>query len=95
MAGDGTTTATVLASSIDSEGIKNVAASCNPMDPRRGSQVAGDCVVSFLSANVITITTTVEIAQVATIFTNGNVHIRNLIAQAMERVGKEGVITAK
>jgi chaperonin GroEL len=95
IAGDGTTTATVLASAIYAEGVKNVAAGCNPMDLRRGSQAAVDRVVEFLSANTKTITTTAEIAQVATISANGDVHIGNLIAQAMEKVGKEGVITVK
>jgi len=67
MAGDGTTTATVLARAIYSEGVKNVAAGCNPMDLRRGSQAAVDRVVEYLSAHTKTITTTAEISQVATI----------------------------
>jgi chaperonin GroEL len=65
------------------------------MDLRRGSQAAVDRVVEFLSANTKTITTTAEIAQVATISANGDTHVGNLIAQAMEKVGKEGVITVK
>ncbi|KIK92160.1 hypothetical protein PAXRUDRAFT_830223 [Paxillus rubicundulus Ve08.2h10] len=95
IAGDGTTTATVLARAIYSEGVKNVAAGCNPMDLRRGSQAAVDRVVEFLAAHTKTITTTAEIAQVATISANGDIHVGNLIAQAMEKVGKEGVITVK
>ena len=95
LAGDGTTTATVLARAIYSEGVKNVAAGCNPMDLRRGSQAAVERVVSFLSQHTKTITTTSEIAQVATISANGDTHVGNLIAQAMEKVGKEGVITVK
>jgi chaperonin GroEL len=95
IAGDGTTTATVLARAIYSEGVKNVAAGCNPMDLRRGSQAAVDAVVQFLSAQTKTITTTSEIAQVATISANGDTHVGNLIAQAMEKVGKDGVITVK
>ncbi|KAJ8521656.1 hypothetical protein ONZ45_g1681 [Pleurotus djamor] len=95
IAGDGTTTATVLARAIYAEGVKNVAAGCNPMDLRRGSQAAVDKVVEFLSSNAKTITTTAEIAQVATISANGDTHVGNLIAQAMEKVGKEGVITVK
>ncbi|KAJ7471740.1 chaperonin Cpn60/TCP-1 family [Mycena latifolia] len=95
IAGDGTTTATVLARAIYSEGVKNVAAGCNPMDLRRGSQAAVDRVVQFLSSHTKTITTTAEIAQVATISANGDTHVGNLIAQAMEKVGKEGVITVK
>ncbi|KAI0942203.1 chaperonin [Taiwanofungus camphoratus] len=95
IAGDGTTTATVLARSIYAEGVKNVAAGCNPMDLRRGSQAAVDRVVEFLASHTKTITTTAEIAQVATISANGDSHVGNLIAQAMEKVGKEGVITVK
>jgi chaperonin GroEL len=85
----------VLARAIYSEGVKNVAAGCNPMDLRRGAQAAVDRIVEFLSANTKTITTTSEIAQVATISANGDTHVGNLIAQAMEKVGKEGVITVK
>ncbi|KAG0697841.1 chaperonin GroL [Suillus ampliporus] len=95
IAGDGTTTATVLARAIYAEGVKNVAAGCNPMDLRRGAQAAVQKVVQFLEANTKTITTTSEIAQVATISANGDEHVGGLIAQAMERVGKEGVITVK
>ena len=95
IAGDGTTTATVLARAIYSEGVKNVAAGCNPMDLRRGSQAAVERVVEYLTAHAKTVTTTAEIAQVATISANGDVHVGNLIAQAMEKVGKEGVITVK
>ncbi|KAG5731520.1 Heat shock protein 60, partial [Termitomyces sp. T112] len=73
IAGDGTTTATVLARAIYSEGVKNVAAGCNPMDLRRGSQAAVDRVVDFLAAHTKTITTTAEIAQVATISANGDI----------------------
>ncbi|GAA5915083.1 hypothetical protein JCM5296_000261 [Sporobolomyces johnsonii] len=94
-AGDGTTTATVLARAIYSEGVKNVAAGCNPMDLRRGSQAAVEAVLKFLEANKRDITTSEEIAQVATISANGDVHVGGLIAQAMEKVGKEGVITVK
>jgi chaperonin GroEL len=65
------------------------------MDLRRGSQAAVDRVVEFLSSQTQTITTTAEIAQVATISANGDTHVGNLIAQAMEKVGKEGVITVK
>ncbi|EUC55869.1 heat shock protein, partial [Rhizoctonia solani AG-3 Rhs1AP] len=92
-AGDGTTTATVLARAIYSEG--NVAAGCNPMDLRRGAQKAVDKVIEFLETNKRVITTSEEIAQVATISANGDAHIGQLIANAMEKVGKEGVITVK
>ncbi|KAJ4409969.1 chaperonin [Gnomoniopsis sp. IMI 355080] len=95
VAGDGTTTATVLARAIFSETVKNVAAGCNPMDLRRGIQAAVEAVVEFLQKNKRDITTSEEIAQVATISANGDTHIGKLIANAMEKVGKEGVITVK
>ncbi|MBW0493865.1 hypothetical protein O181_033580 [Austropuccinia psidii MF-1] len=95
IAGDGTTTATVLARAIYAEGVKNVAAGCNPMDLRRGSQAAVDEVIKFLNNNKREITTSKEIAQVATISANGDAHIGQLISTAMEKVGKEGVITVK
>lgn len=95
VAGDGTTTATVLARAIFSETVKNVAAGCNPMDLRRGIQAAVDAVVEFLQKNKREITTSEEIAQVATISANGDQHIGELIANAMEKVGKEGVIAVK
>jgi chaperonin GroEL len=94
-AGDGTTTATVLGRAIFSETVKNVAAGCNPMDLRRGTQAAVEAVVEFLQKNKRDITTSEEIAQVATISANGDTHIGKLIANAMEKVGKEGVITVK
>lgn len=94
-AGDGTTSATVLGRSIFTESVKNVAAGCNPMDLRRGSQAAVEAVVEFLRTNKREITTSEEIAQVATISANGDRHIGRLIASAMEKVGKEGVITVK
>nr|BAA09171.1 heat-shock protein [Schizosaccharomyces pombe] len=95
VAGDGTTTATVLTRAIFSETVRNVAAGCNPMDLRRGIQLAVDNVVEFLQANKRDITTSEEISQVATISANGDTHIGELLAKAMERVGKEGVITVK
>lgn len=94
-AGDGTTSATVLGRSIFTESVKNVAAGCNPMDLRRGTQAAVEAVVEFLQQNKKEITTSEEIAQVATISANGDVHIGQLLASAMEKVGKEGVITVK
>ena len=94
-AGDGTTSATVLARAIFSETVKNVAAGCNPMDLRRGTQAAVDAVVDYLQKNKRDITTSAEIAQVATISANGDSHVGELISNAMEKVGKEGVITVK
>ena len=95
VAGDGTTTATVLARAIFSETVKNVAAGCNPMDLRRGTQAAVDAVVAYLREHKRDITTGEEIAQVATISANGDTHVGKLISNAMEKVGKEGVITVK
>lgn len=95
VAGDGTTTATVLAHAIYSEGVKNVAAGCSPMDLRRGTQAAVEAVIKYLEAHKREITTSEEIAQVATISANGDTHVGSLIATAMEKVGKEGVITVK
>jgi len=92
-AGDGTTTATVLTRAILNEGVKSVAAGMNPMDLRRGIQVAVDHVVSALKKAAKPISTSAEIAQVGTISANGEREIGELIARAMERVGKEGVIT--
>lgn len=95
IAGDGTTTATVLARAIYAEGVKNVAAGCSPTDLRRGSQAAVDKVLEFLEANKRSITTSEEISNVATISANGDREVGKLIAQAMEKVGAEGVITVK
>ncbi|KAI3652523.1 hypothetical protein MP228_001948 [Amoeboaphelidium protococcarum] len=94
-AGDGTTTATVLTRAIFLEGLKNVASGVNPIEMRRGVQAAVDKVVEFLQAKKKDITTSAEVAQVATISANGDKHVGDLIAQAMEKVGKEGVITVQ
>lgn len=94
-AGDGTTSATVLGRAIFTESVKNVAAGCNPMDLRRGTQAAVEKVIEFLSQNKKDITTSAEIAQVATISANGDAHVGKLLASAMEKVGKEGVITIR
>lgn len=94
-AGDGTTSATVLGRAIFTESVKNVAAGCNPMDLRRGSQAAVEKVIQFLTENKKEITTSEEIAQVATISANGDAHVGKLLASAMEKVGKEGVITIR
>ncbi|VAW24713.1 Heat shock protein 60 family chaperone GroEL [hydrothermal vent metagenome] len=94
-AGDGTTTATVLAQSIVSEGIKAVAAGMNPMDLKRGVDLAVKDVVENLMAAKKTIKTEAEIAQVGTISANGENAIGEQIADAMQRVGNEGVITVE
>ncbi|KAG2436092.1 hypothetical protein HYH02_011603 [Chlamydomonas schloesseri] len=93
VAGDGTTTATVLTRAILAEGCKSVAAGMNPMDLRRGINMAVDHVVGVLKSRAKMISTTEEIAQVGTISANGEREIGELIARAMEKVGKEGVIT--
>jgi chaperonin GroEL len=92
-AGDGTTTSTVLARAIFSEGCKSVAAGMNPTDLRRGIQKAVDTVVEDLGALAKPISSKEEVQQVATISANGDIAIGSLIADAMEKVGKEGVIT--
>merc|ERR1711935_387311 len=94
-AGDGTTTATVLARSIYSEGCKAVAAGLNPQDLRRGINMAVDSVVETLTDISRPITSKEEIAQVGTISANADVEVGTLISDAMERVGKEGVITVQ
>ncbi|MCR9177541.1 MAG: chaperonin GroEL [Alphaproteobacteria bacterium] len=94
-AGDGTTTATVLAQSIVREGGKAVAAGMNPMDLKRGIDMAVEAVVADLEKRSKKITTSGEVAQVGTISSNGEVEIGKMIAEAMERVGNEGVITVE
>jgi len=94
-AGDGTTTATVLAQAIAQEGSKAVAAGMNPMDLKRGIDLAVEEVVKALEAQSQKITTSDEVAQVGTISANGEVEIGKMIAEAMERVGNEGVITVE
>ncbi|MEI8320648.1 MAG: chaperonin GroEL [Alphaproteobacteria bacterium] len=93
IAGDGTTTATVLAQSIAREGFKAVTAGMNPMDLKRGIDLAVTAVVAHVQKHSKKVTTNAEIAQVATISANGEKEIGNMIAKAMEKVGKEGVIT--
>jgi len=95
LAGDGTTTATVLAQAIVREGVTKVAAGLNPMDLKRGIDLAVETVVADIKARAKKVTTNDEIAQVGTISANGEVEIGRMIAQAMERVGNEGVITVE
>ncbi|XP_010242227.1 PREDICTED: chaperonin CPN60-like 2, mitochondrial [Nelumbo nucifera] len=92
-AGDGTTCATVLTQAILTEGCKSVAAGSNVMDLRHGINMAVDAVISHLKSRALMICTPEEIAQVATISANGERDIGELIARAMEKVGKEGAIT--
>jgi chaperonin GroEL len=94
-AGDGTTTATVLAHAIVREGAKAVAAGMNPMDLKRGVDLAVETVVADLKKNSKNVTSNEEIAQVGTISANGDVEIGRFIADAMKKVGNEGVITVE
>ncbi|HBD23156.1 MAG TPA: molecular chaperone GroEL, partial [Oceanospirillaceae bacterium] len=94
-AGDGTTTATVLAQSIVNEGLKSVAAGMNPMDLKRGIDKAAAAVVEQVSAMAIPCADSKAIAQVGTISANSDSTVGTIIADAMEKVGKEGVITVE
>jgi chaperonin GroEL len=95
LAGDGTTTATVLAQAIVREGVKAVAAGMNPMDVKRGIDLAVDAVVEDVKRRSKKVSTSEEIAQVGTISANGDRTIGDMIAQAMQKVGNEGVITVE
>ncbi|HEY3640735.1 MAG TPA: chaperonin GroEL [Xanthobacteraceae bacterium] len=94
-AGDGTTTATVLAAAIVKEGSKAVAAGMNPMDLKRGVDLAVEAVVADLQKNSKKVTSNEEIAQVGTISANGDAEIGRFLAEAMKKVGNEGVITVE
>ena len=95
MAGDGTTTATVLAEAIYQEGLRNVTAGANPMEVKKGIELAVSTVVEELKKISKPIKDAKEIAQVATISANGDSDIGSIIAKAMERVGKDGTITVE
>jgi chaperonin GroEL len=95
LAGDGTTTATVLAQSIVREGVKSVAAGMNPMDLKRGIDMAVEAVVEDVKKRSKKVSTSEEIAQVGTISANGDRAIGDMIAKAMQKVGNEGVITVE
>jgi len=95
LAGDGTTTATVLAQAIVREGVKAVAAGMNPMDLKRGINVAVEAVVKDIQKRSKRVSTNAEIAQIATISANADREIGTLIAEAMQKVGNEGVITVE
>ena len=95
LAGDGTTTATVLAQAIFREGLKNVTAGANPMELKRGIDRAVEAIVAELKAMSVPSAGKKEIAQVGTISANNDREIGNLIAEAMEKVGKDGVITVE
>ena len=95
VAGDGTTTATVLAQAIVKEGAKAVAAGMNPMDLKRGIDTAVEAVVEDLKSRSKKVSTNEEVAQVGTVSANGDASIGAMIAKAMQKVGKEGVITVE
>ncbi|MFG1222249.1 chaperonin GroEL [Xanthobacter wiegelii] len=95
LAGDGTTTATVLAQAIVKEGAKAVAAGMNPMDLKRGVDLAVEAIVKDLAANSRKVTSNDEIAQVGTISANGDAEVGKFLAEAMKKVGNEGVITVE
>ena len=95
LAGDGTTTATVLAQAIVKEGAKSVAAGMNPMDLKRGIDLAVETIVADLKKNSKAITSNEEVAQVGTISANGDAEIGKFLANAMKKVGNEGVITVE
>ena len=95
IAGDGTTTATVLAQKIFSEGVKSVAAGMNPMDLKRGIDKATEAVVAALQKSSQPCKNTAEIAQVGTVSANSDTSVGDILAEAMEKVGKEGVITVE
>ncbi len=94
-AGDGTTTATILAEAIYAEGLKNVTAGANPMALKRGIEKAVEAVINYLNKIKKDVKGKTEISQVGTIAANGDATIGNLIAEAMEKVGKDGVITVE
>jgi chaperonin GroEL len=95
LAGDGTTTATVLAQAIVREGAKSVAAGMNPMDLKRGIDIAVNAVVKDIEKRAKKVGSSAEVAQVGTISSNGDVNIGQMIAKAMQKVGNEGVITVE
>ena len=94
-AGDGTTTATLLTQAIATEGMKSVAAGMNPMDLKRGIDQAVDAIVVELQKKSKAIKTNKEVAQVGTIASNGDLEVGKMISEAMQKVGKEGVITVE
>src|ERR1700754_4214898 len=95
LAGDGTTTATVLAQAIVREGAKAVAAGMNPMDLKRGIDLATKAVIKDIEKRATKVGSSAEVAQVGTISANGDKNIGKMIAEAMQKVGNEGVITVE
>src|SRR6266571_516752 len=95
IAGDGTTTATVLGQAVVHEGLKNVAAGANPMALKRGIEKAADAVLAAIKKNAVPVTTREQMAQVAAISANNDPEVGELIAEVMEKIGKDGVITVE
>jgi chaperonin GroEL len=95
VAGDGTTTATVLAEAIYMEGLKNVIAGANPVRIKRGAEKAVECIVKELEALSVPVKGKADIEQIATISANGDTAIGGMIAEAFEKVGRDGVITVE
>ena len=95
IAGDGTTTATVIGQAIVHEGLKNVAAGASPMALKRGIEKAAEAVVKSIKSNSVKVTSSAQMAQVAAISANNDEEIGELIAEVMEKVGKDGVITVE
>src|ERR671934_1071748 len=95
LAGDGTTTATVLAQAIVKEGAKSVAAGMNPMDLKRGIDIAVNAVVKDIEKRAKKVGSSAEVAQVGTLAANGDSKVGKMIAEAMQKVGNEGVITVE
>lgn len=95
MVGDGTSTATILAEAIFEEGLKNITAGANPVDVKHGIEKSVDALCNELSRMSIKISGRKEISQIATIAANNDSEIGNQIADAMEKVGKDGVITVE
>src|SRR5437588_10923023 len=94
-AGDGTTTATILAHALVREGVRAVAAGMNPMDLKRGIDLAVSAIVADVAKRAKKVSTNDEIAQVGTISANGDTEIGNMLAEAMKKVGNDGVITVE
>ena len=93
IAGDGTTTSSILSLAIAREGLKNVTAGANPIELKKGMDAAVDAIINEVEKNAIKVTDKKAIAQVGTISANGDEEIGNLLADAMEKVGNDGVIT--
>ena len=95
LAGDGTTTSTVLCQELATEGMKAVAAGLNPMDLKRGMETASEAIIKELHKNSKPVKSDKEVKQVGTIASNGDTEVGGMISEAMQKVGKEGVTTVE